>query len=393
MRKTYAQLDEIKKKYGIDTLWSWSRYNTYKTSPYTYFLKYIKKAKPDNINDCYSVYGGMVHELLERFYLNLKTRQELIDDYKTALLSLEVSGMKFDRNDDEKNKKIVQKYTYDIVNFLETHEKLQCKIELERFLLVNINGYYFQGYADLIHKDSDGFINIGDYKTSSIYKGSKLIEEQGQLLLYAEALHQLGVPYSKIKVYWDFLKYTNATVVQANGKQVTRQIERCELSKALNVNVTMWLKKLGYEDTMESILKTFEITNSINSLPEDVRAKYEFNDCIVYVDDIENKISELKTEISSVLSEITEKANRYNETLDDTEFYDSPELVKKQSYYFANLSEYSAKLHKPYGLYVESLEQQKIENERGLDVLFGVADNDNVTSNNKKSDLDWLDTI
>ncbi len=48
-------------------------------------------------------------------------------------------------------------------------------------------------------KDKDGNYNILDWKTSSIYKGEKALNECGQLVVYAIGLHQMGVPFEKIK--------------------------------------------------------------------------------------------------------------------------------------------------------------------------------------------------
>ena len=42
-RKTGEELEEVKRKYGVDRLWSWSRFNAYHNSQYEYFLKYIKE--------------------------------------------------------------------------------------------------------------------------------------------------------------------------------------------------------------------------------------------------------------------------------------------------------------------------------------------------------------
>ncbi len=51
--------------------------------------------------------------------------------------------------------------------------------------------------------------------------------------------------------------------------------------------------------------------------------------------------------------------NKYYESHDEMIFYDSPEQVAKQSYYFSTLCAYSPKLHKPYKLYLDKLESKK----------------------------------
>ena len=48
MRKTFEELEAIKKKYNVDTLWSFSRFDTYRTSKFEYLLKYIQHKKENN---------------------------------------------------------------------------------------------------------------------------------------------------------------------------------------------------------------------------------------------------------------------------------------------------------------------------------------------------------
>ena len=45
MRMDKEQLNEIKAKYNVDELWSFSKVHWYEVSPYNYFLKYIKHIK------------------------------------------------------------------------------------------------------------------------------------------------------------------------------------------------------------------------------------------------------------------------------------------------------------------------------------------------------------
>ena len=55
---------------------------------------------------------------------------------------------------------------------------------------------------------------------------------------------------------------------------------------------------------------------------------------------------------------IREKESLYKETFDESIWMEDQEQVKKESFYFANLCGYSANKHKPYKLYLESLERE-----------------------------------
>ena len=67
-RLTSEQLQEFMKKEGVNKLWSWSKINCFHTSPYEYYLKYIKKAKEDRADSIYVTTGGLAHNILEKFY-------------------------------------------------------------------------------------------------------------------------------------------------------------------------------------------------------------------------------------------------------------------------------------------------------------------------------------
>ena len=67
-RKTSEELKSICKKFGVNTLWSWSRYHCYKQDKWEYYLKYILHEKEDRTNSIYCVSGGNVHDIIENLY-------------------------------------------------------------------------------------------------------------------------------------------------------------------------------------------------------------------------------------------------------------------------------------------------------------------------------------
>jgi hypothetical protein len=109
-------------------------------------------------------------------------------------------------------------------------------------------------------------------------------------------------------------------------------------------------------------------TNSIECLPEDVQQKFKFDDCYVYVDITQDLINGLIKDINDTLHEILQKELEYEKTNDDRLWWESHEEVKAQSYYFANLSGYSANLHLPYKQYLDELDKNK-----NVDVFSGVG--------------------
>jgi hypothetical protein len=376
-RKTKEELSAVQKKYEVDRLWSWSRFNCYTTSPYEYYLKYLTDKKEDRTNSIYTYSGSLAHDILEKLYSGEIEYGEMSSQFEDGWSVFEIADLKFDRNSEEKNDSVKNKYVANLRHFFKHYKMIDRKVKIEKFITAQIGEYVFQGYIDMIYKDTESNIVIHDHKTSSIYKGKKAESECGQLLVYAIAINQMGVPFDKIRICWDFLKYTQVTICMANGKQKTREIERCKIGSELQANVKMWLKKLDYEDEIDEHLSALLEFNDISVLPKDVQAKYEFDNCRVFVPITENLIEGIKDKIVTILDEIKEKEKQYQISKNDKLFWDDKESVKAQSFYFSNLCSFSPQLHKPYGEYLKNRED-------------GISHNDTEIEDD---DMSWLEDV
>lgn len=395
-RKTYEELKKIMEQENCSRIWSWSKFNCFKTSPFEYYLKYIKHAEEDRQDCIYTSTGSLAHDIIEKFYTGKIKYEDMIGEFEDGWVTLyNIAQLKFDRNNEEKNNSIGEKYYLNLQHFFKNHTVLKFKPILEQFVKVKIGSHLFHGYLDCCFKDDDDVYHIIDWKTSTVYKGDKAKKECGQLIMYLLALIEAGVPIDKIRIAWNFLKYCTVQYEQANGEVKTRDIERFELGQKLQANLKVWLKKLGYKDQMDDYLKMVVDTNSIECLPEDVQAKYKISDCYVYVDVTDDLINYWKDDIVTTIKDIALREKDYEENHSENVWWDTDESVKAQSYYFSTLCGYSGNLHKPYGEYLKRLEAaQSGHNEFG-----GLLGNDVVTSsndiNNKSSevDLSWLDNI
>lgn len=362
MRKEYSEIVELAEKNHCNQIFSWSKYKTYLDDTYTYYLRYIAKIPPDRFDGIYAKSGSDIHECIEAFYKGKLDHQGMLDRYEELLFENTLNGLKYDRSDEEKNKSVGDKYENCIRHFLLNHNKIPYKIKLEEFIGSVIGDTYFQGYVDAFHieeRDGKKRLVITDWKSSSIYKGDKYEHEKGQLLIYIEGMHQKGVPYEDIIARWNFLKYVNVTVTQANGKTKVRQLERNNYVEKLSSTINMWLKKSKYTISGKELDKCIE-TNTLDYLPDDVKDKFVVDDCYVEIDFTENDITELKNNIIETVNEIKEKEKEYNALKDidkdQAERVWWQEVTDSQSFFMANLSDYSAKIHKPYAEYLENRE-------------------------------------
>jgi RecB family exonuclease len=393
-RLTSEQLQDIMEKEGCSRIWSWSKINCFNTSPYEYYLRYIKKAKEDRANSIYVTTGGISHNILEKFYTNEIPYENMIKEFEDGwTVAVDIADLKFDRTDEDKNTKIKDKYYENLVHFFKNHTKLEHKPIIEQFVKVKIGGNLFQGYIDIAFKDEEDCITIQDWKTSSIYKGAKAENESGQLVLYALSLIQQGIPKDKIKIRWNFLKYVSIQYEQKNGAIKVKESERCKIGESLQSNAKTWLKHFGYEP--DEYLKELLDTNDVSCLPEEIQEKYVIDDCYVYISLTDKLIDKWTNHIITTIKDIELREKDYEETQNDKCFWDTEESVKAESYYFANLCSYSANLHLPYKAYLDKLEAAK----NGQDMFSGLIGSSTVSSkeitNNKKGEIDlsWLDNI
>lgn len=399
-RLSYEELEKIKKKYGVDRIWSYSRVSTFVTSPYEYALKYVDgiKAKEDRQDSIYTSLGSAAHQCLEDYYTNKIEFDEMLGQFEDSWTTCyDIAQLKFDRCNDEKNKSIAEKYKQNMLYFFKNHVPYKYKVLIEMPIIVNIGGNIFVGYIDGSFKNSDGDITVIDFKSSSIYKGKTLEEHSKQLKSYVLGIHQTtGLPLSKIHGCFNFLKYVTIEYTQANGKTKTKDVERINLGEALQANLKVWIKKLGYEDQMDEFLKMVLDDNGIERLPEDLQSKYKIYDCHVFVDTSEEAISEFVEETSTIVKDIELREQDFKETRSVKCFWDTEESIKAQSYYMANLMAYSPNLHLPYQTYLKKLEAAQNPSDM-FGGIFGTnssAPSSKVIENStSEADLSWLDSI
>ena len=405
MRKSYDELLKIANKLKCNDIYSWSKINTFNEDTYNYFLRYVLKIPEDRNDSIYAPLGTIAHDSLEKFYKNKLKHNGMLEYFEEKLFEYTVAGMKYDRSDEEKNKKIGNKYEDCLRHFFKNHIKIKGKPKLELFVPLKLNNSMFQCYIDFVHNEKRVIDNeekdvivITDWKTSTIYKGEKLEKEKGQLILYGMAIAQkLKIPINQIIIRWCFLKYVNIDCVQANGNTKVRTIERNDIGNSLLSSVKMWLKKsslkLTDEDIDNHILKLIG-TNSIDELPDDVKDKFSISDCYTEVQFDQEAIDELNEKLLNIVQQIKEKENEYKETKNSKIWWQ--EVTDKDSYRLANLSGYSAKIHRPYKEYLDNLNlfMNKKETDNDEEIQDSSDINLSVKETQKdEDDLSWLNDL
>ena len=400
MRKTNEELQAIKEHYGVSELWSFSKVNKFLTSPYEYYLKYILHIKEDKRDGIYTTSGGTIHDILEKFYSGEIQYEDMITSYEGALFLFDQAELKYNKTDEEKNAKIANKYEDCIRHFFRHHKPFTQKAMIEQFTVTKIGNNIFQGYIDFIFQDTDGTVTILDWKSSTIYKGDKVLKEGKQLLIYAQSLIQHGMPMEKIKICWDFLKYVNVKFTQQNGKEKERQIERNAIGSSLanTIKTKMKATKQYSEEEINSYLEFVVTTNDLSGLPEEISSQFEITDCLVYIPLSEEILKNLNEEVISTIKTIDKHKelwyNKKESGADEIEldkiWYDTEEQLKANEYYFHNLCGYSYQLHKPFAEYWARKQKEKEEQNN----FFGGLNTDDETCGGyAETDLSWLNNM
>lgn len=370
-RKNKEAIKELMEKHNVDDIYSWSKYSLLLENIYSYFLKYILKKKPDMPNNAYGYLGGLAHDILEKFYLKKINYDDMIIEWKDAIKKFRKTDLKFDRNNESMNKKIENNYISCMNTFFVSHKETTAQRRSnELFIYALIGKYLFQGYIDCL-EILDGIVYITDYKTSTMYKGDKLTKNQGQLLLYAIAIHQItGIPYDKIRIRWNFLKYVDVSYMQKNGKEKKRTLSRKDYVYSLRSIMTRFAKELKYDDAhIETIFANASSMNEIDILPKNIRDKFTVDDCYVYVEPDLELINNFISDISGKLDEINDKKRLWKQDGSDSHFW--KDITEDDLFFLVTLGDYSSKLHKPLELYFD---KKKAFNEDNIDEVLAMLD-------------------
>lgn len=373
------QLEKIKEKYGVNVIYSFSRYNAYKTDKYSYMLRYIKHI-PSNVKESiWGRSGTLIHTILQDFMENKIEYEDMINLYEDGLFELDSEGFKYSKNDKDMNDNISNKYENSIRHFFINYQPMDCKWLIEKPILIDVRGKLFQGYIDCITKLKDDTYFILDIKSSTIYTGEKKLKESAQLLLYALGVSQkFNIPLSQIKCAWLFAKYVTVTSdLKSKNKDGTYKTKsknciRCEWVKESKNNIKKWLDVEGYDELeAEDILQTCIEKNSLDDYPN-IAKHFKLSDCYVYIDLTQENLDNLCDEIEENINKIekdTEITEQYLEMINNSNDKDEIKIIEekidklwwvdisqKDMYYYYNLCGYDRRLHKPLDEYYKDCE-------------------------------------
>lgn len=289
-------------------MYSFSKLSTIEDCKYAALLTYIQHR--DGESSVYGILGNNIHDKLEQIMNNEADKSELSQILREELSQLEMLGLEFPK-DFKGNDTIRDNWVKDMEHFVNHFEPPEGKFNTEEFLLYKVDDdHYIQGYADLVRYDTeDGSEqSILDWKTSSMYDKAGFLEHGRQLVIYALAKEQAGIKINDIA--WIFLKYVNVTFFgkkRSNAKkktEMTKSINRRKIAVELDKYIRDDLTDAGYDDVdIETYMLQVKASNSLESLPDEIKAGYKFEPCIIKYDFTDEIKEEAKAYINRVISE------------------------------------------------------------------------------------------
>ncbi|MGL4999949.1 MAG: PD-(D/E)XK nuclease family protein, partial [Cetobacterium sp.] len=161
----YSKLREDKAR-----LWSFSVASSYENCAHEYYLGRILKLKgKDNI---YTQSGSLSHDILETHYEENTPREEMLRLFNIGMMNTKLDGYMFP------NDKIERGYMDNMRLYFSSFRTDPNIKECETFVAMPLWIYdkslidnYMQGWIDAVLVDEDGVVSLGDFKSSTIFRG------------------------------------------------------------------------------------------------------------------------------------------------------------------------------------------------------------------------------
>lgn len=374
MRLSYEQLEGLKARFGVDRLWSYSRMSTYLEHPWEYRIVYLEKlTRSSNV---YTYFGTICHDIIQDFYDGKHTYEAMIDIYDKAILDWRMgdTGYKF------MNPNVESGYVDNLSEYFKKTEVIPHKIVNERPICAVFHDkerdkkIVFTGYLDSEYVDEDGIFNIVDYKSSSKsgFGGKKLEEASKQLKLYAIGIHQVrGIPYDKIRLRYDLMKYYEVVYLQKNGKWKGSKQERAKWVKSQENKLRTTLLDNSYDVfEIDTMVEEAIAMNSIENLPQCVKEKFKLKNCYIDVQMSQEEADKLEKFVIETIREVEDK-----EAMGDLdEAFPEEKIDASNEFYYTQLSPQVLKFNKGYQEQQAMISAGKsltLDQEIDVDALFG----------------------
>lgn len=206
---------------------SFSEVTEFETCPHARYLHRILKV--DGRNNIYGVAGSLCHDLLERHYMDGVTKEDMVTEFEQGMIQIFKDGYSF--MSDKVGNSWLQNMRMYYQGFESDDNIKSCEDFVAMPLWIHdekLQGVYSQGWIDTILENDDGSISLGDFKSSTIFKGEDLKDKSKQLILYS-IMYEYMYKKPVKSIFFDFMKYSDIEYRDAKGKVKQKIVERKDM--------------------------------------------------------------------------------------------------------------------------------------------------------------------
>jgi len=233
---------------------SHSSLSIFEQCPYKFKLRYIENITPPIKDTIESYLGKMVHQTLEKLYLDLQRGQRNSLDNSLQYLH----RIWYENWNDSiliANKKYSMKHYFSLAkqfisNYYRSYEPFNQTdtVAIENHIIFPLdeeNNYQIQGFIDRLSEKKSGHFQIHDYKTSSRLPTQLQLDKDRQLGLYTLGVKHLYPNAKTITLIWHYLKFNKELQSKRNIKQlndlktqVIRLIKKIQETSLFSCNIS-----------------------------------------------------------------------------------------------------------------------------------------------------------
>lgn len=188
-------------------MYSYSQLTEFHQCELSYWLNRVYGYKGVDKANIYTMIGSLVDGLVEDEYEFGSTNEQMLKKYESGFIE---ATKKYNF---VTQKNYVETYT-SCKDYIANYTRDTNMIDMKTFValplgdyLPDLEGSFFFGECDFIVRNEEGKVCIGDFKTSTVFKGKDLIDKAVQLVLYSIA-YEYCFGEKVDKIFFDFIKYT-----------------------------------------------------------------------------------------------------------------------------------------------------------------------------------------
>lgn len=275
-------------------LWSFSELEQWNGCQLSYKLQRIDRVP--QLHSSYSFYGSLAHDIQEAYVLGNIEYKDMLEQFKTRLERLKTLGVLLPK--DRKGGLTIQENYEKCLKdyFRHNYTEISKDVRVEVEVLNQIGEHWILGYIDYlkINRKENGkfYVDIIDFKTSTIFTKDEMKEKARQLILYKILLEKSFPNIVVERVGWDFMKYVNVYYNSKSSKKSRKD-------NYIEPYYDKLIEELGEEKEKE--IKKWIKTKTI---PKEYQYLLNVQNCYVYYFVTQEDIDDITTYVENTTKEV-----------------------------------------------------------------------------------------